>query len=100
MIARSADRHRLAATVVVAIAALAAACVSAGPATATIPTSGTVIEAVDVDDDGTVFGTDELFIDAGFQEIKGGLLAVEEDIFHRRDLDRDSLDLGVLGGIQ
>ena len=43
---QSADRHRLAATVVVAITALAAACVSAGPATATIPTSGTVIEGV------------------------------------------------------
>ena len=46
MLARSADRHRLAAAVVVGIIALAAACVAAGPADAKMPATGTAIEGI------------------------------------------------------
>ena len=46
MLARSADRHRLAVAVAVGITALAAACVTAGPAHAKMPATGTAIEGI------------------------------------------------------
>ncbi len=46
MLWQSADRHRLTAAVIVGIAVLAVACVSAGPANAKIPATGTVLEGI------------------------------------------------------